>query len=149
MSTPTCRHIGQREYLTRRMEQSSLSFQNVSLTSCTRMVAKRMQEQEEDNRIVAKSTPTTMNLATSVSTSSSIEQYDCVEKIGDIKSTLSNHLAKYRKLDAQWCISGCKYKETCRKRRRPGTPELSWSFGMYRAKFQGNPGKLWRLGNRR
>ena len=34
-------------------------------------MAKRMQEQEGDNRIVAKSKPTTMNLAFSVSTSSS------------------------------------------------------------------------------
>ena len=47
--------------------------QNVSLTSCTKTMAKRMQEQKEgDNRIiVAKSKPTTMNLAFSVSTCSS------------------------------------------------------------------------------
>ena len=43
--------------------------QNCSLT---RTMAKRMQEQDGDNRIVAKSKPTTMNLAVSVSTSSSI-----------------------------------------------------------------------------
>ena len=59
-------------------EQSSLSFsalccaQNYSLTSWTKTMAKRMQEQKEgDNRSVAKSKPTTMNLAFSVSTSSS------------------------------------------------------------------------------
>ena len=45
--------------------------QNFSLTSSTRTMAKRMPEQEGDNRIVAKSKPTTMNLAVSVSTSSS------------------------------------------------------------------------------
>ena len=35
-------------------------------------MAKRMQEQKRDNRIVSKSKPTTMNVAVSVSTSSSI-----------------------------------------------------------------------------
>ena len=45
--------------------------QKSSLINCTRTTAKRMQEQEGDNTIVAKSKPTTMNLAVSVSTSSS------------------------------------------------------------------------------
>ena len=45
--------------------------QNFSLTSCTRTMAKRMEEQKGDNRIVSKSKPTTVNLAVSVSTSSS------------------------------------------------------------------------------
>ena len=45
--------------------------QNFSLTSCTKTMARRVQEQEGDNRIVAKSKPTTMNLAFSVSTGSS------------------------------------------------------------------------------
>ena len=45
--------------------------QKFSLTSCTRTMAKKMQEQEGEERIVAKSKPTTMNLAVSVSTSSS------------------------------------------------------------------------------
>ena len=44
--------------------------QNFSLTSCTKTMANRMQEQEGDNRIVAKSNPTTMNLAFTFSTSS-------------------------------------------------------------------------------
>ena len=47
--------------------------QNVSLTSCTKTMAKRMQEQEGEERIVAKSKPT-MNLAFIVSTSSSTVQ---------------------------------------------------------------------------
>ena len=45
--------------------------QNFSLTSCTKTMAKRMQEQKGDNRIVAKSKRMAMNLAVSVSTSSS------------------------------------------------------------------------------
>ena len=59
-------------YLSNISHSSSLCCdQKFSLISCTRTMAKRMQEQEEDNRIVAKSKPTTMNLAVSVSTSSS------------------------------------------------------------------------------
>ena len=94
--------------------------QNFSLTSCTRTMAKRMQEQNGDNRIVATSKPTTMNLAVSVSTSSSTVHSPiahCIEKPGDTESTLSKKLVKYR--------------ETCRDRRRPGTPELSWRIGEY------------------
>ena len=45
--------------------------QNFSLTSRTKTMAKRVQEQREDNRIVAKSKPTTMTLTSSVATSSS------------------------------------------------------------------------------
>ena len=57
--------------LTSAIFSSLCCAQNFSLTSCTETMAKRMQEQEGDNRIVAKSKPTTMNLAFSVSTSSS------------------------------------------------------------------------------
>ena len=71
--------------------------QNFCLTSCTRTTAKRMQEQEEDNRIVAKSNPT-MNLAVSVSTSSSTVQNTIaskspriVEKIGEVQGTLKQN----------------------------------------------------------
>ena len=49
---------------------STCSAKNSSLISCSNTIAKRMQEQKGDNRIVAKSKPT-MNLAVSVSTSSS------------------------------------------------------------------------------
>ena len=48
--------------------------QNFSLTSCTETMAKRVQEQEGEDRIVAKSKPTTMNLAFIVSTGSSAVQ---------------------------------------------------------------------------
>ena len=54
--------------------------QNFSFASCTKSMAKRMQEQEGDNRIVAKSKPTTMNLAVSVSTSSSTVQNQIASK---------------------------------------------------------------------
>ena len=61
--------------------------QNFSLTSCARTMAKRMQEQEGDNRIVAKSKPTTMNLAVSVSTSSSTVNSPIVSKtLGVLKA---------------------------------------------------------------
>ena len=44
---------------------------NFSLIRFTETMAKRMQEQEGENRIVAKSRPTAMNLTSSVATSSS------------------------------------------------------------------------------
>ena len=130
--TPDCRQIDNREFHTWGVEQSSWSVYNIShfsslccaqsfsLTSCTRTNSKRMQEQNGDNRIVATSKPTTMNLAVSGSTSSSTVHSpiaDCIEKPGDTQSILSNRLVKYR--------------ETCRDRRRPGTPELSWRVGEY------------------
>ena len=106
--------------------------QNFSLTSCTKTMAKRMQEQRGDNRIVAKSKPTTMNLAASVSTSSSTVNSPIASKSpGILKSTLSNTCRKRsqsrRSVEfsrmAKRCISGREYRETCRDRKRPGTPE--------------------------
>ena len=44
---------------------------NFSLISCTKRMAKRMQEQSEESKIVAKSRPTAMNLTSSVAASSS------------------------------------------------------------------------------
>ena len=50
---------------------------NVSLLSCfTERMAKRMEEQSEENRIVAKSRPMVMNLTISVATSSSSDRLD-------------------------------------------------------------------------
>ena len=54
--------------------------QNFSLTSCTKTMAKRMQEQKEEHRSVAKSKPTVMNLASNVSTSSSSVNIPIVSK---------------------------------------------------------------------
>ena len=48
--------------------------QNFSLTSCTKTMAKRMQEQEGENRIVAKSKPT-MNLGLTNPPASSSSTY--------------------------------------------------------------------------
>ena len=53
--------------------------QKNSLTICTRTMAKRMQEQEGDHRIVAKSKPT-INLVSLVSTSSSTVQNPVASK---------------------------------------------------------------------
>ena len=51
-----------------------------SLNSCTESMAKRMQEQSEENRIVAKSRPTAMNLTSFCCYKFFIcEQSDCVE----------------------------------------------------------------------
>ena len=126
-------------------------------TSCTRMMAKRMQEQEgqQDSGKVKADDDEPGRL--------------CLDKFFDSEqSTLSNRLVKYRETwrkrsqsrrsvefsrMAKRCSSGCKYRETCRDRRRPGTPEFSWRFGKYREtcrprisrKFR----KLRKLGNRR
>ena len=118
--------------------------QNFSLTSCTETTAKMMQEQEGGNRILANSKPTTKNLAVSVSTSSSTVKSPIASKSPRIlKSTSSNRLVKFRETWREKCqtrrsvefsrlakrwSTGTIYSETCRDRRRPGTPELSWSF---------------------
>ena len=103
--------------------------QNSSLTSCPKTMAKRMQEQEGDKRIVAESMPTTMNLGLHcLDKFFDCEQSDCVEKSGDTQSTLSNRLVKYRD------ISGRKYRETCRDRRRNlGTEgnDEDWSHNLH------------------
>ena len=78
--------------------------QNFSLTCCTKTMVKRLQEQKQDNRIVAKSKPTAMNLAVSVSTSSSTvnspiasksQGYskDTVELIGQVQGNLTQEIA--------------------------------------------------------
>ena len=70
--------------------------QNFILTSCIETMAKRMQEQEGEGRIVAKSKPT-MNPTFTVSTSSSTVQIPIASKSPrDTQSTLSNILVKYR-----------------------------------------------------
>ena len=69
---------------------------NFRLTSGTETMAKRMQEKEGEERIVAKS-KSTMNLPFTVSTSSATAESGCVEKPEDTQGTLSNRLVKYRK----------------------------------------------------
>ena len=76
--------------------------QNFSLTSCTKTMAKRMQEQEGENKIVAKSKPTTMNLAVSVSTSSSTVQNPIASKSpGILKANFRKDWLSTGKLDAK------------------------------------------------
>ena len=62
--------------------------QNFSLISCTKTMAERTQEQEGDNRIVAKSKPTTMSLAFSDSTSSATVQSPIASKSPGILKAL-------------------------------------------------------------
>ena len=58
-------------------------------------MAKRMQEQKGDNRIVAKSKPTTMNLAfTVLHTFFDCEQSGCVEKPGDTQCSLGEQIGE-------------------------------------------------------
>ena len=54
--------------------------QNSSLTSCSKTMAKRMQEQKEEDRIVATSKPTAMNLTSTVSTSFSSVNHPIASK---------------------------------------------------------------------
>ena len=76
--------------------------QNFSLTNCTKTMAKRMHEQERDNRIVAKPKPTTMNLAFSVSTSSSTVNSPIASKsLGMLKSPCRTYWSSTGKLDAR------------------------------------------------
>ena len=83
---------------------------------------------------MAKSKPT-MNLAVSVSTTSSTENSPFaskskhpVEQVGQVQGNLTQEIAsvEFSRM-AKRCISGRKYMETCRDRRRPGTPEQSLS----------------------
>ena len=54
--------------------------QNFSLNSCTKTMAKRIQEPKEEDRIVAKSRPMAMHLASTVSTSSSSANHPIASK---------------------------------------------------------------------
>ena len=53
---------------------STCCAKNFSLISCPKKMAKRVQEQKEEERIVAKSRPTAMNLSSTVSASSAKNQ---------------------------------------------------------------------------
>ena len=98
--------------------------QNFSLTSCTETMATRMQEQEGEERIVAKSKPT-MNLVSLLSTSSSTVQNPTASKRQVIltapcrkdwsntgkleaKITHSRRIVECSRM-AHRCISGCEF----------------------------------------
>ena len=63
-------------------------IQNFSLNSCPKTMAKRIQEQKEEDRIVAKSRPMVMNLASTVSTSSSSANHPIASRsLGILKAS--------------------------------------------------------------
>ena len=109
-----------------------------SLTSCTEAMAKTMLEQDGEERIVAKPRPT-MNLAFHcVCKFFDCAESDCVEKlreysrhlfkmIGQVQGNLTqkNSRTQRRVLMDSEKMQFCKYEETCRDRRRPGTLEFS------------------------
>ena len=62
--------------------------QNFSLTSCSKTMAKRMQEQKEEDRIATKSKLTAMNLTLTVPTSSSSVNHPVASKsLGILKAS--------------------------------------------------------------
>ena len=76
---------------------SSCCAQNFSVTSCTNTVTKRMQEQKEEDRIVAKSMPTAMNLVVTVSTnSSSVNSPIASESLGILEASTGKPDARAR-----------------------------------------------------
>ena len=84
--------------------------QNFSLTSCTKTMAKRMREQEGDNRIVAKSKPVAMNLAVTVLRSSSSVNSPIASKSPGIPKASSRQIWMFRET---WR----KKKNKCQSRR--------------------------------
>ena len=104
---------------------------NFSLISCTERMAKRMQGQSEENRIVAKSRPTAMNLTSSVPTcSSSVNSPNASKKPGSTQSFKSTgwiireawckHPSKFqsrRSVEFSRMAMGCstvhQHRETC------------------------------------
>ena len=90
------------------MEQSSSVVQhqpfsslccakNFSLISCTNTMAKRMQEQKEEERIVAKSTSTAMNLSSTVPASSSSAQDPIASKSPGVLIATGNPESRLRR----------------------------------------------------
>ena len=122
--------------------------QNISLTSCIETMAKRMQEQEEE-RIVAKSKPT-MNLVSLVSTNSSTVQNPTASKSPEIltapcrkdwsntrkfeaKITQSRRSVEFPRM-AKGCATVHKHRETCSNRQGS---EISESSGEICHKHRG------------
>ena len=103
--------------------------QNLSLTSCTQTMTKRMQEQEGEERIVAKSKPTTIHCLCKSST----EQSPIASKNpGILKAHCRNinqaqgDLEQDNTIEAQLRVPkrGEKMQFWMRGRRRPGTLEF-------------------------
>ena len=155
LTPPDCRRIDKRKLLMWRMEQSSLIFQhqpfqrpllcqeNFSLVGCTKRMAKRMQEQMEENRIVAKSRPIGDEPDQFCSCKFFIcEQSDCVDKPRDTQSFKStgwiiretwckrkSNFQSRRSVEFSRMAKGCstvpKDRETCSNGQRSGASESS------------------------
>ena len=125
---------------------------NFSLICCTKRLPKRMQEQKEDNRIVAKSRPTAMNLAVSVSTSSLSVNSPTASRSPEIlkassrqigfsgrhvvsanSNFLSRRSVEFSRM-AMGCFAGHKHRETCSSRQ---ASEVSESSGGINYKHRG------------
>ena len=79
-----------------------------SLISCTERMAKRMQEQKEENRIVAKSRPTAMTLVSSVpASSSSVNSPIASEARGYSKLQVKSKFQSRRSAEFSRMAKGC------------------------------------------
>ena len=108
--------------------------ENSSLISCAKKMAKRMQEQNEEKRIVAKSRPSAMNLTSSVPASSSSVNSPIASKSPGILKASSRQIGYSGK---PGCFTGRQYRETC----GPSTRRIS--------RKPTNSRNLRRLGTRR
>ena len=115
---------------------------NSCLISCTKTMAKRMQEQKEEERIVGKSRPTARNLSSTVpASSSSAKQSDCVENPGDTQSfrstdcilretwrTIKSKFQSRRIVEFSRMAKGCstehKHRGTCRNLQHMDTKDI-------------------------
>ena len=111
---------------------STCCAKNSSLTSCPKTMAKRMPEQKGEERIVAKSKSTAMNLSSHVPTSSSSAKSPIASKSPGILIATGKPESRMRrnsKSDAAssssvaarcilWRVDGHSNGETCRNKRR-------------------------------
>ena len=81
--------------------------QNFSLTSCTKTMAKRMQQQKEETMIVAKSRTTAMNMTSSVLTSSSSVNSPVASRSLEVLKASSRQVGLSGK---QWCKRKSKFQ---------------------------------------
>ena len=111
---------------------STCCAKNSSLIRCLKTMAKRMQEQERENRIVAKSKPTTVNLSSRVLTSSASAKSPIASQSKGILTATRKPESRTRRnseSDAAssfssptercilWRVNGHSHGETCRYKR--------------------------------
>ena len=118
--------------------------QNFSLTSSTKTMAKRMQGQAGSWQSQSRRRWTWLSLSRQVLRLCRIQlrrkargySKHPVEQIGQVQGNMTQKKTQWRRSVeftgmAKRCSSGCRYEETRRDRRRPGTRELSWRFTKY------------------